>query len=261
MTNSDLTNSDLTTNEPDQSANLVPADGEYAAGPRRGQRIAAVAIWALLIASYLYYIRSRDLSPLEAADQLRAILVDNWWGPALFVVAYIARPLVLFPASILTILGGLAFGLYWGTAWTVLASNLSTLAAYGVGRFLLSGTLGDRLLELAGALARRAQAHPFETTAVMRLLYFPFDAVGYLSGFLRLRLGPFMAGSFLGTLPGTVAFVGFGASVESLSDGTPSFDVRILLASVALVVSGSIVKSRVEKRYVATATEPEVNHQ
>ncbi len=230
-------------------------------GPSTAQRIGAVAVWVLLIASYLYYIRSRDVSPLQAAERLRTVLVDNWWGPALFITAYVARPLVLFPASVLTIVGGLAFGLYWGTAWTVIASNLSTLTAYTAGRFLLSGVLGERLLGLTGRLGRRAQAHPFETTAIMRLLYLPFDAVGYLSGFLRLRLLPFMAGSFLGTLPGTVAFVGFGASVDSLSDGTPDFDIRILAASLTLVVLGSIVKSRMEKGYMAASSEETIQPQ
>lgn len=219
-------------------------------GPGRRQRLAAAAVWAIIIGAYVYYVRSRDLSPLTAAEQLRAVLVENWWGPALFILAYVIRPLVLFPASVLTIVGGLAFGLYWGTAWTVVASNLSTLVAYSVGRYLLSGGLGDRLLALTGGLGERAQRHPFETTAIMRLVYLPFDAVGYLGGFMRLRLAPFMAGSALGTLPGTVAFVGFGASIESLDEGTPAFDVRILAASLLLVVGGSIVKSVVEKRYL-----------
>ncbi len=250
-----------------EAADALPSgDGSVSppttvSGPSPAQRVAAVAVWALLIAFYLYYLRSRNLAPLEAAEQLRMILVDNWWGPALFVVAYVARPLVLFPASVLTIVGGLAFGLYWGTAWTVIASNLSTLTAYGVGRFILSGTLGQRLLALTGRLGRRAQDHPFETTAIMRLLYLPFDAVGYLGGFLRLRLPSFMAGSFLGTLPGTVAFVGFGASVESLADGTPSFDLRILVASLLLVAAGSIVKARIEKRYPSTSTQNQASQE
>lgn len=205
------------------------------------RRIAGALVWVGLIVGYIAFTRSRGLSALEAAAELQDALADNWWGPALFIVAYTVRPLVLFPASVLTILGGLAFGPFWGVLWTVVAANLSTAATYGVGRFFGSDSAAGQLTRLLGSIVERAVRNPLETTLVMRLLYLPFDAVGYVAGFLRLRFAPFMIGSAIGTLPGTVAFVGFGASIESLDEGTPSFDVRVLVASLVLAVAGSLV--------------------
>ncbi len=220
---------------------MTAADPADVTQPKSIQRIAAVVVWLGLIAGYIYYTRSRDLSPLETAEQLRSTLADNWWGPALFILAYALRPLVLFPASILTILAGLAFGLGWGTVWTVIASNLSTAVAYAVGRTVLKGAFAERLVQMMGSLVERARRNPFETAALARLLYLPFDAVGYAAGFLAIPFAAFLAGSFVGTLPGTIAFVGFGASVSSLSEGTPTFDLRVLAASVALAVAGSFL--------------------
>jgi len=215
---------------------------------RTAQRIAVGLGWAGVIAVYVAYTRSNGLSTLEAAEELRGSLADNWWGPALFVAVYTLRPLVLFPASILTILGGLAFGPIWGTIWTTIAANLSTATTYGVGRTFGNPEVARRLSRLLGNTVDRARRNPFETTLIMRLLYLPFDAVGYVAGFVHLRFVPFITGSAVGILPGTIAFVGFGASIDSLDEGTPSFDLRILLASVVLAVAGSLVSRWLRRR-------------
>ena len=207
---------------------------------RTGQRIVVGLGWLGVIVAYFSYTRSRDLSTLEAAEELRGALADNWWGPTLFIAVYTLRPLVLFPAAVLTVLGGLAFGPVWGTIWTTVAANLSTATTYGVGRTFGNPDVAGRLSKLMGSTVDRARRNPFETTLIMRLLYLPFDAVGYVAGFVHLRFLPFLAGSAIGILPGTIAFVGFGASIESLDEGTPSFDLRILLASVVLAVAGTL---------------------
>ncbi len=205
------------------------------------RRLLGVAVWISLILGYVWFARSRDLGPVEAAEELRGVLADNWWGPAVFIAFYMVRPLVLFPATILTVLGGLAFGPVWGSVWTVLATTLSTAVTYAVGRFFGSDRLVTKFRTLTGRLLDQALDRPFETALIMRLLYLPFDLVGYAAGFLRLRYVPFAIGSLIGTVPGTLAFVGFGASVDSLDEGLPSFDPWILVSSIVLAIAGSLV--------------------
>lgn len=207
---------------------------------RRPPRWLLAGLWVSAVLAYLLYARHRGLGPIDVAEDLRSLLADHWWGAALFVIAYVARPLVLFPASVLTVLAGLAYGLWWGVVLTVLASNLSTAANYGVGRYFAASSPADRWSTSLGGTIGRAARRPFETTMIMRLLSLPFDAVGYLAGFARLSFWPFLAGSALGTVAGTFAFVGFGASIESLEEGTPSVDLRLLAVSVALTVGGVV---------------------
>ncbi len=207
------------------------------------QRRVAAALWLSLAVGFILWSRRSGLSPIEAGEQFQSRLADNWWGPVLFIVVYVVRPLVFFPASVLTVLGGLAFGPVWGLVWTIVASNASAASAYVVARFFGDGPVAERLRRLLGEIVERATNAPFETTLLMRLLYLPFDPVSYVAGFIRLGFIPFMAGSALGSLPGTAAFVGFGASVESLDAGTPAIDLRLAAASLALAVAG-IVGSR-----------------
>ena len=207
----------------------------------RRSRLLVLAAWIVAIVSYVLLARQRGFGPVEVAEELRSLLADHWWGVPLFVAAYVLRPVILFPASVLTILGGLAFGLVWGVVLTVVASNLSTAANYAVGRYFASPTTIAKRRSAIGAAVQRAVDRPFETTLVMRLLSLPFDAVGYVAGFARLRFVPFLAGSAAGTVVGTIAFVGFGSSIESLDEGTPTIDLRMIGASVLLTIGGIVV--------------------
>ncbi len=211
----------------------------------RGRLLALVA-WVAAIVTWLVVSRQQGIGPTDAAESLREVLADNWWGPVLYVAVYTLRPIILFPASVLTILGGLAFGPVAGVAYTVVGSNLSTAATYLAARFVagrrrFDPPVGRRALD-------RLVANPFETTLILRLVAAPFDAVGLAAGALGLRFWPFLAGSFLGTIAGTIAFVSFGASIDSLSDGTPSLDPTLVAVSIGLTVAGLIVARVIRRR-------------
>ncbi len=207
-----------------------------------------IAAWLSSVTGYFLWSRSQGLTPIEAAQELRNLFIDNWWGIPLFILVYVLRPVILFPASVLTILAGLAYGLTWGVVLVVIASNLSTAASYVVGRYFASSTFIDRLPRKIQSTITSAIDRPFETTLIMRLLALPFDAVGYVAGFARLRFTPFIVGSALGTILGTIAFVGFGASIESLQDGTPTVDWRLVIASIILTAAGIVIAKLVRTR-------------
>lgn len=223
------------------------------------RRYLILVLWAAAIAGYVWYSRDRGLSAIEAAEELRSLLADHWWGVPLFIAVYVLRPIVLFPASVLTILAGLAFGLFWGVVLTIVASNLSTAASYAVGRYFASPALIDRLSGPLGTAIQRAIDRPFETTLIMRLLALPFDAVGYVAGFAKLRFAPFIAGSAIGTVVGTIAFVGFGASIESLDEGTPSINPWLIVLSVVLTLGGIVVARVLRSRQPDLASDPDVS--
>ena len=96
--------------------------------------------------------------------------------------------------------------------------------------------------------ADRLRRNAFETVLTMRFLFLPYDLVNYLAGFLRVRYVPFILATVLGSLPGTVAFVLFGASTDGdFSDGLPSVNAGVLVASVAIFAL-SLLGSRLLKR-------------
>ena len=228
---------------------LTPAPGTR----RRRHRIAVAALWILLIGGYQLWAWRSGLGPAESARRLVEAIQDNAWGPLVFTAVYLLRPLLLFSAAVLTVAGGFLFGPWLGMAVVVVAANASAMVAYLVGRWFGTGelTAGAEGRRLAG-YAERLRSRSFETVAVLRLLLLPYDLVSYLCGFLRIRPWAFLAGTAIGSIPGTIAFVLAGASIEEFDGGVPSLDPRTLLAS-GVLLGVSLVLVRVVRRREAVA--------
>ncbi len=208
----------------------------------------ALTFWLGLIAAYQWYAASNGLTPLQVVQRLLDFMTSGLWGPLVYVVLYAARPLILFPSTVLTLAGGFVFGPVLGVLYTVLASNISSTIAYFVGRFFGQGLLQDDGSNgLIQRYARRMRASSFETVMVMRFIFLPYDAVSYLAGFLKIHYWPFILATALGSIPGTMAFVGFGASIETFDGALPKLNPVTLGFSIAVFLL-SIALSRLFKR-------------
>ncbi len=216
------------------------------------QRAVIVGIWLAAITAWQGYRSSSGLSTTQAAQQFIDNVGGSWWGAFAFVLVYLVRPIVLFPASVLTIVGGVLFGPVLGVLVVVIAANASAMIAYGIGRLLgrppAAAHEGDGAPDGQASLARRWSArmreNSFETVLIMRLLFLPYDLVNYLSGVLRLHWLAFLSATALGSLPGTVSFVLLGASLDRVDDGIDGIDPIVLGASVLIFIV-SLVGARI----------------
>lgn len=216
---------------------------------RHGQKLITLFIWLLVIGGYSWYARANDLGPVEAVQAL-ADFFRSPYGPVAYFVVYALRPLLFFPATLLTLAGGSIFGPILGVILVVLSSNTSAMIAYGIGRYYGQGLLEEKedSQTLIQRYARPLRQNSFETVMVMRFLFLPYDLVNYLCGFLRISWRPYLLATILGSIPGTIAFVLFGASID-ISQGVsqPTFNPWSLAASILMVVI-SLVISRYFKR-------------
>jgi uncharacterized membrane protein YdjX (TVP38/TMEM64 family) len=206
---------------PDSRTMLMvnPRLGRAAAGRAAGflarhwRTLAAAAIWLALAGSALGYSL---LSGRPPTATLRDIvdLLRTPPGALLYLLVYTLRPLAFFSSTVVTVLGGALWGPLWGMLLAVVGSNMSATLAYGFGRAFGQGVLPTGGAGIAGRYAARLRANAFTTVLVMRLIYLPYDLVSYLGGLLRVPYRPFILASVLGSLPGTVAFVLAGASLD-----------------------------------------------
>jgi uncharacterized membrane protein YdjX (TVP38/TMEM64 family) len=237
-----VTDADATALPPTGSSR-PPAKGRASA---RALRWVAAAAWATLLGGYAATVVVTDRTPIDVLAALVTFLVEHPFGPALFVLAYVLRPLVAFSAAVLTIGAGHLYGPGWGLLVVVLGANGGALLAYGLARWLGAEVAGTALAHprLRGVTAR-LRTRTFETVLTLRFVFAPYDAVNYLAGALRLRPGPFVLATALGSLPGTLTFLLFGASIGDLSalaDGRlPSLEPWTLAASAALFVASLAV--------------------
>ena len=213
-----------------------------------GQKLIALAFWTVLLGIYQWYAYVNHLSPLQVVQNLLDFLTQGFWGPLIYILLYAIRPLILFPSTILTLAGGFVFGPVLGVLYTIIASNISSTIAFFVGRFFGEGMLKDDGSDgLIQRYARRMRENSFETVMIMRFIFLPYDAVSYLAGFLRIKFWPFILATALGSIPGTIAFIGFGASIESFNGALPKLNPVTLGFSVVIFII-SIALSRLFKK-------------
>jgi len=137
------------------------------------------------------------------------------WTPIIYVLFYSLRSLIFFPASILTAASGLIFGPWLGILLTIIGENISANISFLVGRYFGSGLL-QRLAsgrKFMPFFERKFRENDFLAVLSMRLMYLPFDLVGYMSGCFGINHKHFALGSFLGTIPALTTFVLLGSSV------------------------------------------------
>ena len=161
-------------------------------------------------------------------------------------MVFALHPLVFSSAALLGIAGGVLFGagsptdLVWAVVYAVIGSQSAAHVAYWIGRFFGAGLLPEgKQANIIARYAERLRRHSFETIFVMRLLFLPFDLVDYIAGILHINWKAFALATLLGALPGTVAFVSFGASIDlrQLAQGAaPTFNPRVFGFSLALFV-------------------------
>lgn len=207
-------------------------------------KLLGLGIWLTALAAYWQYTSVNQITPAQTVQRLVEFMAGSTLGALFYILAYMLRPAIFFPATLLTLAGGFLYGPVGGIAVVVLASNLSSLVAYFIGRFFGAGVgeaaPGNSLLQ---RYADRMRRNSFETVLIMRFLFLPYDWVSYFSGFLRVGWQGFLLATALGSIPGTISFVLFGASIEGGFTGAlpsingPSLIIAVLMFVVSLGLS------------------------
>lgn len=157
-----------------------------------------------------------------------------------YILVYAAATAFMVPGSALTIGGGFLFGLVLGTPATVIGATLGASILF----FASKTSLGAVLRDVAGPFLNKMQAgfaeNPISYMFALRLIpLFPFSAVNIAPGLLGARYRDYLITTFLGIIPGTLAYTWIGAAVKGtlLAGGTPdigSLAANFLPAFVAL---------------------------
>lgn len=215
------------------------------------QKLIALTVYLAILGLFYWYTKSNGLSATGGLLQIYDIVNGSAIGPLIFITLYALRPVLFISAALLSIMGGLVFGPVLGILYTVIGSNMGAMLAFGIGRYFGNGVLNDDGNEgFIASYAERMRKDSFVTVLIMRFIFLPYDLVNYLAGFLQINWKPFLLATILGSIPGTISFSLFGASIsiDELANGElPSLDPKILAASFVILVA-SIALSRVFKK-------------
>lgn len=216
-------------------------------GPKKRLNAALLAIALILGATLTSLLLGVDLG--LALDVLRAhhgwLLSFVAGAPALasmlFMVIYAAAVAISVPGvAILTVIGGYLFGWFHGTALVLIAA---TIGASGV--FLLTrSAFGERararaapaLQRFAEGFRRNALTYGFALNVVP---IFPYALIILVPAACGVPLHTFIAGMFLGLVPGTFLFAGLGDGLgHVLTSGLPLRPTNFVTPEIVLSLSG-----------------------
>ncbi|MFZ5820189.1 MAG: TVP38/TMEM64 family protein [Chloroflexota bacterium] len=227
----------------------------------------ALAGWVIIIAGYWWYSKANALSPIETTRDLISYLSISSLALPIYIAIYMLRPVVFFPATLVTMAAGFLYGPFWGIVYALIASNLSSLMAYLIGRFFGSSFLSSMTkFSMVGKYSERLYANGFETTLVLRFLFLPYDLVSYFSGFLRIDWRQFLLATILGSVPGTISFGLLGASLEGdFTHEIVGLDPLMLIGAAVMFVFSiglyRVVKHRESRHLRSESISPEFRKQ
>ncbi|WP_068611297.1 TVP38/TMEM64 family protein [Paenibacillus swuensis] len=203
-------------------------------------------IWFLVAASGLLIVKW-----LGVWDHLDLNRITIWLrelgplGGLLYIIVYTLRPLVLFPATPVTLYGGYVFGAFWGTIYDIIGALAGALLSFYItrkwGRNSFQRILKNKRLQ---SFDQKAEEKGFMVVLYMRLMpFFPFDGVSYGAGLSKIRFWDYAWGTLIGIIPGAVIYNVFGASLQDIGSGK-------FYAALGMYVAFAIIPLLLKKRRV-----------
>lgn len=150
--------------------------------------------------------------------------VDEWgpWGYVAYGLLYTLLEILALPAIPLTMTSGVLFGIVPGTIVVSGASTAAATLAFLIARYAAR----DKVLSIAQdnpqfkAIDRAIGKESFKVVTLLRLSpLLPLALSNYFYGITSVDLPSYVAGSWLGMLPGTIAYVYAGNYGRALIDG------------------------------------------
>jgi len=139
---------------------------------------------------------------------------------------YFVLELVSFPALLLTIGAGYLFGVWRGLLVSSAAATAAAGTSFLLSRYFLRNLIQEKLASRFPrfrAIDRAIAKEGFKIVLLLRLSpLLPFSASNYLYGLTSVRFVPYIVASWLGMLPGTLAYVYAGRTGNAVLERVAS---------------------------------------
>lgn len=178
-------------------------------------------------------------------------------GAFAYVLIYAVLATVAFPASILTMAAGFAYGPFGGLAVASPASVLAVALSFALAQTLFRKRFEKiiaehpRLRAVETAVAEGA----FRVAFLIRLSpIVPFALTNYSLGVMRIGFWRFVGASFLGMLPGALLYCYIGSTLETLTqvaepaEGASTAQTVLFWAGLAATAVATVLVTRAAKK-------------
>jgi uncharacterized membrane protein YdjX (TVP38/TMEM64 family) len=184
-------------------------------------------------------------------EQLRGV----WYGPVIFVGAFLLACVLALPASVFVLAAGFIWGWFLGGVYSIVGGVLGAVASFYVGRFVGEGLL-DKFGRVGRAVARQVDHATFRSLVAMRFIPgIPFAVLNYGAGVAGVRIRDFVPSTLVGIIPPMFVFAYCADALfnGSMTEGDAAIRLTIVLVLMLALTLLPVVVKRLTKREAPTA--------
>jgi len=158
-------------------------------------------------------------------------------APLLFMLIYIIGTVFFLPGSLLTLLGGAMFGPVMGTFYNLTAATIGAMIAFLIARYLASDWVANKTGGRIKQLISGVENEGWRFVAFVRLVpLFPFNLLNYALGLTKIKFSHYSITTYLGMLPGAIAYTYLGYIGKEAATGGESLIQKGMMALALLAI-------------------------
>jgi uncharacterized membrane protein YdjX (TVP38/TMEM64 family) len=174
-------------------------------------------------------------SELRIVDVRDGFAAAGVWAPLLFICVYVLATLVSLPGPVLTITGGMLFGIGWGTTYSLTGALIGGVIAFLIARYLARDWFEARLGPRLQPVKHGVDDEGWRFVLLARLMpVVPYAALNYGFGLTRIKTMPYALASLVGMAPATFVYTYLGEVGVRLAEGGHT-GLRSVLFAIGLV--------------------------
>ena len=197
--------------------------------------VVRIAVFLVLAAAVvgIYLSPAREHLTRENMRIFVGELRNVWYGPLIFIGAFMLACVLALPASVFVLAAGFIWGWLLGGIYSIVGGVLGAVASFYVGRFVGAGLL-DKFGRIGRAVAKQVDHATFRSLVAMRFIPgIPFAVLNYGAGVAGVRIRDFVPSTFVGIIP--PMFV-FAYCADALFNGSMTEGDAVLRLTIVLVL-------------------------
>ncbi len=164
----------------------------------------------------LFRLAGIDFSQFTVETLQAEIRSYGIWGPVAYIVFYLLRPLVLFPAGVLSAAAGIIWGLK-GLAFLLIAAYISAVAEFVFARYFAREAVEQLVKGKMANIDKAIERRGFLTVLLIRLIpNVAWDIQNLGLGITKVRFRDYFLATVIGIIPGSFVLVYLGSSFISV---------------------------------------------
>lgn len=197
-----------------------------------------VLLIVLIIGTIFLILRSLgvDFSRVSAEEIKARVESLGFWGPIIYIIVYVFRPLILLPAAIFSASAGVIWGLE-GFIYVQIGANISAAVEFFIGRYFARELVQKYLRGKISRVDESIKKHGFITVLLVRIIpNLPWDVQNLSLGLTKVKFRDYFFATLIGIMPASFALVYGGDAIIKVLTDSKNFWMIIFAALIFIGV-------------------------